>query len=122
MCQCEWDCIQKQMVGGVSLHKVCSLAGTDTSMTAEQFLSTLRVSTVEPLHMVVTFCWVSLGTVEILAMRFTVSYTGVPTTQSNLDAMGMEEMKDTDSRDVGRFLNSLLGLKILSQNMASYRR
>ena len=107
------------MVGGVSLHIVCSLAGTDTSMTAEQFLSTLRVSTVEPLHMVVTFCWVSLGTVEILAMRFTVSCTGVPTTQSNLDAMGMEEMKDTD---VGRFLNSLLGLKILSQNMASYRR
>ena len=55
-------------------------------------------------------------------MRFTVSCTGVFTTQSNLDAMGMEEMKDTDSRDVGRFLNRLLGLKILSQNMVSYRR
>ena len=101
------------MVGGVSLHIVCSLAGTDTSMTAEQFLSTLRVSTVESY-------W--LGTVEILAMRFTVSCMYfVPTTQSNLDAMGMEEMKDTDSRDVGRFLNRLLGLKILSQNMVSCR-
>ena len=39
--------------------------------------------------------------------------------QSNLEAMGMEDMKESDLRDVGRFLNRLLGLKILDQNMVS---
>ena len=32
----------------------------------------------------------------------------------------MEEVKESDLGDVGRFLNRLLGLKILSQNMVSY--
>lgn len=37
-----------------------------------------------------------------------------------MEAMGMEEVKESDLGDVGRFLNRLLGLKILSQNMVSY--
>lgn len=37
--------------------------------------------------------------------------------QSNLKAMGMEEMKDSDMGDVGRFLNRLLGLDVKTQNM-----
>ena len=40
--------------------------------------------------------------------------------QSNMEAMGMEDMKESDLGDVGRFLNRLLGLKIPSQNMVSY--
>jgi hypothetical protein len=34
-----------------------------------------------------------------------------------MEAMGMNEMKEGDTGDVGRFLNRLLGLKILNQNM-----
>jgi hypothetical protein len=37
--------------------------------------------------------------------------------RSNLDVMGMEELKESDLGDVGRFLNRLLGLKLLDQNM-----
>ena len=36
-----------------------------------------------------------------------------------MEAMGMNEMKEGDTGDVGRFLNRLLGLKILNQNMVS---
>ena len=35
--------IQIQMVGGVDLQKVCSLSGSDPSITPEQFLITLQV-------------------------------------------------------------------------------
>ena len=34
----------------------------------------------------------------------------------------MKEMKEGDLGDVGRFLNRLLGLKILNQNMVSFMR
>jgi hypothetical protein len=37
--------------------------------------------------------------------------------QSNMEGMGMKEMKEGDLGDVGRFLNRILGLKILNQNM-----
>ena len=35
--------LQKQVMGGVSVQKVCSLSGADTNMSTEQFLSSLQV-------------------------------------------------------------------------------
>jgi hypothetical protein len=73
--------LQKQVMGGVSVQKVCSSSGADTNMSTEQFLSSL---------------------------------------QSSLEVMGVEEggvLKEGDMGDVSKFLNRLLGLKVLNQNM-----